>query len=96
MAITIVSPRAPRAQARRVGRRVLRRRELDTVGFLWREALDSAGAALDAATIVLPPAEIGARRRQLTLEREEAQLLLRRLARMRGVAGPPWPLHRTC
>jgi hypothetical protein len=95
VAITIVSPRLPRVQARRVGRRVLRRRELDTVGFLWREAFDSAVAALDAATIVLPPAEIGARRRQLKLEREEARLLLRRLARMRGVAAPPWPLHRT-
>jgi multidrug resistance efflux pump len=95
MAVAILSPRVPRAQARRVGRRALRRRQLDTVGFLWREALDSAAAALDAATAVLPPAEIGARRRQLTLEREEARSLLRRLARMRGVAAPAWPLHRT-
>jgi multidrug resistance efflux pump len=93
MAVAILSPRVPRAQARRVGRAAVRRRDLDVVGFLWREALDSAAAALDAATIVLPPAEIGTRRRQLRLERDEARSLLRRLARMRGIAVPPWPLH---
>ena len=89
MAVAILSPRVPRAQAKRVGRPALRRHDLDVVGFLWREALDSAAAALDAATIVLPPAEICARRRQLTLERDEARSLLRRLACMRGIAVQP-------
>jgi hypothetical protein len=67
-----------------------RSRELDAIACHWQAALNTAGRALDAGAVVLAPAEIGTRRRQLTAERQESASLLRRLARARGIEPAPW------
>jgi len=69
-----------------------RRIELDTVSAQWQRALDSDQRALTAATAArsLPAAELAARQRGLTAERQEVAALLASLARVAGVRPAPW------
>lgn len=69
-----------------------RRAELEPIADCWQRALDADYRALTAVDGILPHAEIGPRLCRLAQERREAELLLRRLARMTGsLQGPREP-----